>query len=112
MAILLLFYNYHNKLQRKLNWKGENLLINSKNVIVLGSIHKQVKETIHRAFWNVLDAELKEVPPNYTQAMVLLGNVKEVIHSPVRLCKSDMHSFLAYVIFHYTFMVFFLICVN
>jgi len=41
------------------------------------SIHKQVKETIHRAFWNVLDAELKEVPPNYTQAMVLLGNVKE-----------------------------------
>lgn len=41
------------------------------------SIHKQVKETIHRAFWNVLDADLKEEPPNYSQAMVLLGDVKE-----------------------------------
>ncbi|KDR14701.1 T-complex protein 11-like protein 1 [Zootermopsis nevadensis] len=41
------------------------------------SIHKLVKETLHRAFWEKLDAELKEVPPNFTQAMVLLEDVKE-----------------------------------
>lgn len=45
------------------------------------SIHKQVKETMHRAFWNILDEELKEVPPNYTQAMVLLADVKENLMS-------------------------------
>lgn len=37
--------------------------------------------------------------------MVLLGDVKEVIHRTVCLCKSDIHSFLAYVIFHNTTMV-------
>jgi hypothetical protein len=83
--------------------KGE--LINSINVIVLGSIHKQVKETIHRAFWNVLDAELKEVPPNYTQAMVLLADVKEVIHSTICLWRFDINNFLAYVSFCYSTMV-------
>lgn len=93
------------QVSKKVKWTKENLLINSRNVFVLSSIHKQVKETIHRAFWNVLDADLKEEPPNYTQAMVLLGDVKEVIHSTVCLCKSDIHSFLAYVIFHYTIMV-------
>jgi hypothetical protein len=59
--------------------------MNFVNVIVFGSIHKQVKETLHTAFWNILDAELKEVPPNYTKAMVLLEDVKEVIYSTVCL---------------------------
>jgi len=105
-------YGYHvfvlhlsYQVSKKVKWTRENLLINSINIIVLGSIHRQVKETIHRAFWNVLDAELKEVPPNYTQAMVLLGDVKEVIHRTVCLCRSDIHSFLAYVLFHNTIMV-------
>ncbi|XP_066999721.1 T-complex protein 11-like protein 1 isoform X2 [Anabrus simplex] len=41
------------------------------------SIHKQVKDTIHRAFWDVLTSQLAEDPPNYSQAMVLLENIKE-----------------------------------
>jgi hypothetical protein len=57
---------------------------------------------MHRAFWNILDEELKEVPPNYTQAMVLLADVKEVIHSTVCLWRFDIRCFLAYVTFCYT----------
>ncbi|XP_069682529.1 T-complex protein 11-like protein 1 isoform X2 [Periplaneta americana] len=41
------------------------------------SIHRQVKDTIHKAFWDVLESELNEDPPNYSQAMVLLEDVKQ-----------------------------------
>lgn len=42
-----------------------------------GSIRQRVKDTMHKVFWDVLEAELKEDPPNYTQAMVLLEDVKQ-----------------------------------
>lgn len=41
------------------------------------TIEKQVKEVVHKAFWDVLQAQLNEDPPNYTQAMILLNEVKE-----------------------------------
>lgn len=41
------------------------------------SLHRLLKDIAHRAFWELLEAELNEVPPNYTQAMVLLGEIKE-----------------------------------
>lgn len=31
---------------------------------------------VHKAFWDVLESELQEDPPNYKQAMVLLGEIK------------------------------------
>ena len=37
-----------------------------------------MREIVHKAFWDKLSAELKEDPPNYTQALVLIGDVKEV----------------------------------
>ncbi|KAJ9601070.1 hypothetical protein L9F63_000805 [Diploptera punctata] len=45
------------------------------------SLHKQVEETVHKAFWSILDEELKEDPPNYTQAMILLEDVKKNLNS-------------------------------
>jgi hypothetical protein len=36
---------------------------------------------MHKVFWEMLEAELNEVPPNYTQAMILLGEIKEVMYS-------------------------------
>lgn len=45
------------------------------------SLHKQVKEIIHQAFWDVLRDQLKEEPPKYTQAMVLLAEIKEGLTS-------------------------------
>lgn len=44
-----------------------------------GSIHKRVKEIMHKAFWNLLAEELAEEPPDYSQALVLLKEIKEVI---------------------------------
>ena len=43
------------------------------------AMEKQVKEVVSRAFWDVLDEQLKEDPPNYSQALVLLKDVKEGI---------------------------------
>lgn len=39
-------------------------------------MEKKVEDVVHRAFWDVLEAELSEDPPNYTQAMTLLGDIK------------------------------------
>ena len=36
---------------------------------------------MHRAFWDVLESQLNESPPNFKQAMVLLTEIKENILS-------------------------------
>lgn len=41
------------------------------------SVQKKVKETMQQAFWDILRKELKETPPNYTQALVLLEDIKK-----------------------------------
>lgn len=45
-----------------------------------GTIHRKVKEIMHKAFWNLLAEQLDEDPPNYTQALVLLKEIKEVVY--------------------------------
>ena len=42
-------------------------------------LEQQVKEIVHRAFWDVLDEQLKEDPPNFAQALVLIQEVKDGI---------------------------------
>ncbi|XP_050497074.1 T-complex protein 11-like protein 1 isoform X4 [Bombus vancouverensis nearcticus] len=44
-----------------------------------GTIHRKVKEIMHKAFWNLLAEQLDEDPPNYTQALVLLKEIKETL---------------------------------
>ncbi|PNF14068.1 T-complex protein 11-like protein 1 [Cryptotermes secundus] len=41
------------------------------------SLHRLVKDVAHKAFWDTLEEKLNEVPPDYEQAMVLLGEIKE-----------------------------------
>lgn len=41
------------------------------------SLHKQVKDIMHKVFWDILQSQLEEDPPNYTQSMVLLEDVKQ-----------------------------------
>lgn len=41
------------------------------------SLQGQVKNIVHKAFWDILQSQLTEIPPNYTQAMILLKDVKE-----------------------------------
>jgi len=61
------------------------------------SIEGKVKEIMHKAFWDALEASISEDPPNYRHACVLIQDVKEVM---IFLCliivkkKSlKMHSF-------------------
>ncbi|VEN61924.1 unnamed protein product [Callosobruchus maculatus] len=41
------------------------------------SVQKMIKDTMHKAFWDVLRSQLAEEPPNYTQALNLLEEIKE-----------------------------------
>ena len=43
------------------------------------SVEGQIKEVMHKAFWDSLAESLHEDPPDYTHALVLLKEVKEVI---------------------------------
>ncbi|KAG5890790.1 hypothetical protein JTB14_007184 [Gonioctena quinquepunctata] len=45
------------------------------------SVQKAIKDTMHKAFWDVLKKELDENPPNYTLAFNLLEEIKEVLFS-------------------------------
>ena len=44
------------------------------------SVEKQVKEIMHRAFWDVFQEKITEEPPDYSQAVVLIQEVKEVTY--------------------------------
>uniref|UniRef100_A0A1B6KLL7 Uncharacterized protein n=1 Tax=Graphocephala atropunctata TaxID=36148 RepID=A0A1B6KLL7_9HEMI len=43
------------------------------------SLHRRVKETMLKAFWDILSLQLQEDPPNYTQGLVLLSEIKETL---------------------------------
>ncbi|XP_047121450.1 T-complex protein 11-like protein 1 [Schistocerca piceifrons] len=45
------------------------------------SLHKRVKETMKKAFWDLLSLKLSEDPPDYSQAMNLLRDIKEYLFS-------------------------------
>ncbi|XP_025208446.1 T-complex protein 11-like protein 1 [Melanaphis sacchari] len=40
------------------------------------SLMKQVKDTMHKAFWELLREQLNNDPPEYTQAMILLSEIR------------------------------------
>lgn len=42
------------------------------------SLMKQVKDTMHKAFWELLREQLNNDPPEYSQAMILLTEIREV----------------------------------
>ncbi|XP_013886109.1 T-complex protein 11-like protein 1 [Austrofundulus limnaeus] len=46
-----------------------------------GSLERKVKETMHKAFWDCLEAQLKEEPPSYEHSVRLLGEIKETLLS-------------------------------
>ncbi|CAK6969931.1 T-complex protein 11-like protein 1 [Scomber scombrus] len=46
-----------------------------------GSLERKVKEIMHKAFWDCLEAQLKEDPPSYDHAIKLLAEIKETLLS-------------------------------
>ncbi|XP_013910140.1 PREDICTED: T-complex protein 11-like protein 1 [Thamnophis sirtalis] len=45
------------------------------------SFEKRVRDIVHKAFWDCLEAQLKEKPPSYDHAIKLVGEVKETLLS-------------------------------
>ncbi|NWY54568.1 TCP11 protein, partial [Chionis minor] len=45
------------------------------------SLENRVKETLHKAFWDSLEEQLSASPPDYTRAIQLLQEIKEVLLS-------------------------------
>lgn len=41
------------------------------------SIEKQVRDVMHRAFWDALESKLNDSPPDFSHALVLIEEVKE-----------------------------------
>lgn len=52
--------------------------IHYKLLLHTDSFMKQVKDTMHKAFWELLREQLKSDPPEYSQAMILLSEIREV----------------------------------
>lgn len=46
-----------------------------------GSLERRMKEIMHKAFWDYLEAQLKEDPPAYGHAIKLLAEIKEALLS-------------------------------
>ena len=44
------------------------------------SIEDQVTKIMHKAFWDALQEKLNQTPPDYSHAIILLSEVKEVSH--------------------------------
>ncbi|NXD43472.1 T11L1 protein, partial [Copsychus sechellarum] len=45
------------------------------------SLEKKVRDIVHKAFWDCLEAQLKDDPPTYDHAIKLLGEIKESLLS-------------------------------
>ncbi|XP_053305259.1 T-complex protein 11-like protein 1 isoform X2 [Spea bombifrons] len=46
-----------------------------------GSLEKRVRDILHKAFWDCLEAQFREDPPVYGHAIILLGEIKEALTS-------------------------------
>ncbi|XP_064423308.1 T-complex protein 11-like protein 1 isoform X2 [Latimeria chalumnae] len=46
-----------------------------------GSLEKRVRDIVHKAFWDCLEAQLNEDPPTYDHTIRLLGEIKETLLS-------------------------------
>ncbi|XP_061628366.1 T-complex protein 11-like protein 1 isoform X1 [Phyllopteryx taeniolatus] len=46
-----------------------------------GSLERRVKEIVHQAFWDFLEAQLKEDPPQYSHVIQQLAEIKETLLS-------------------------------
>ncbi|XP_017782950.1 PREDICTED: T-complex protein 11-like protein 1 [Nicrophorus vespilloides] len=41
------------------------------------SVHKVIKDTMHRAYWDLLRRDISQDPPNYDHALVLLNDIRQ-----------------------------------
>ncbi|KAM5138657.1 T-complex protein 11-like protein 1 [Mantella aurantiaca] len=46
-----------------------------------GSLERTVRDIVHKAFWDSLEAQFNEDPPVYDHAIILLGDIKETLFS-------------------------------
>ncbi|XP_033100505.1 T-complex protein 11-like protein 1 isoform X2 [Anneissia japonica] len=51
----------------------------SPTVLPENSLEKQLRDVMHKAFWDSLQDDLHEDPPNYNRAISLLGEIKETL---------------------------------
>lgn len=47
--------------------------------VLFCSLEKQVKEIMHKAFWDSLEENLKQDPPDFTHALIVIADLRKVI---------------------------------
>ena len=48
--------------------------------LFLDRLEKAVRDVVHKAFWDGLQEQLSQNPPQYDRALSLLGEIKEVMY--------------------------------
>ncbi|KAJ0069561.1 hypothetical protein NL108_008512, partial [Boleophthalmus pectinirostris] len=56
------------------------------------SLEHRVKETMHKAFWDCLESQLKKDPPSYDHAIKLLSEIKETLLGFLPSSHGRLHS--------------------
>ncbi|XP_061125048.1 T-complex protein 11-like protein 2 isoform X1 [Syngnathus typhle] len=51
------------------------------NTLPEDSLWKMVRDNVHKAFWDILETELNDDPPEYQQAIKLLEEIREILLS-------------------------------
>ncbi|XP_077372529.1 T-complex protein 11-like protein 1 [Festucalex cinctus] len=57
-----------------------------------GSLERRVKDIVHQAFWDYLEAQLKEDPPQYSHVIQQLAEIKKTLLSFLLLDHSHLRS--------------------
>ena len=66
-------------------------------------LEKQVRDVVHKAFWDKLREELNQEPPVFSQAMSLIEEVKEVIIADPVVSKLYMYNVIVFVQINFQF---------
>lgn len=68
------------KPQRKLLDQGFRQIVIGKlsPLFLIFSLWKIIRDNLHKAFWDTLESELNDDPPEYGQAIRLLEEIREV----------------------------------
>lgn len=61
------------------------------------SLVKRVKDILHKAFWDCLEAELNEDPPEYDYAIKLLEEIRDVGHTFILQYNGNMANAMRFI---------------
>lgn len=63
-------------------------------IFIFVSLFKIVRDTLHKAYWDILESELNDDPPEYEHAIKLLEEIREVSYANLTVYCFYQHYFI------------------